>query len=421
MELQSKKTLVISSGFLLGIDALFIVAFILFEGGSTRIISSLITSVLLCVTLVFFLFYYGYSFRSQPGLSWLLIGIYLLANIMLCFPNPVVTDLSLYYIILLPIAGFLNLRFSLIMLFGFFATYALLEGRLTMTEILHVSYCLISCVLINGTRERKQPVQRILLGLILQLILLFLCINVKNIVISPYTEGFILLIITCVSILTVWMGIREQSLTTQEESIMDESLPDIPNVELQLTKVPVYEPSKPYGILYLVRKDSELLVQMKKKSGKSMERSQEIADFARHMAFRVGADCDLTYAIALYHDYGRIMQKENDVGASQINFLVETGFPETLAHSINQQNDGNELPTSLEALIVMISNNIVTMYHFIRKSEKNVSIRKLIENTFQMHLKKGTIRTSGISMSMYHKLRQEFINEFILLYQIEEE
>ena len=56
---------------------------------------------------------------------------------------------------------------------------------------------------------------------------------------------------------------------------------------------------------------------------------------------------------------------------------------------------------------------MITIYHYMLKNGTNIAVEKVIDSIFNLQLKKGNIMTMGISMSLYHKIKQEFINEFI--------
>jgi membrane-associated HD superfamily phosphohydrolase len=156
---------------------------------------------------------------------------------------------------------------------------------------------------------------------------------------------------------------------------------------------------------------------MKECSQKQFERCEELAVLSGRIAKKVGAKEELTYVAALYCDMSKILQ--NDITVTSEELARENDFPEELIKIIQEQTEKDALPSSMESAIVLITNNIITMYHFIMKNKKDVSMSKLIENTFQMHLKKGTIRSAGMSMSQYHKIRQEFYSEFKETYHIE--
>ena len=92
------------------------------------------------------------------------------------------------------------------------------------------------------------------------------------------------------------------------------------------------------------------------------------------------------------HEVGRLMG--SNLLEESLVLAKEYHLPASVISILKQHNYKNELPQSSEAVIVMLSDNIITMYHFMKKQEKEVSIVKLIDNTFHMHFNKGTVITS---------------------------
>ena len=53
------------------------------------------------------------------------------------------------------------------------------------------------------------------------------------------------------------------------------------------------------------------------------------------------------------------------------------------------------------------------MYEFMLKSGKEVTMPKLVDNTFQLHFNKGTIEEAEISIKDFNRLRQLFQTEMV--------
>lgn len=160
-----------------------------------------------------------------------------------------------------------------------------------------------------------------------------------------------------------------------------------------------------------ISEEFPLYVLMKEKYSKTFVHSKYVADLSRNIASAMEVNADLCYAGALYHEAAKFSKNGGSEGENQV--IRQYELPDKIAELIRQHNYKNTLPTSLEAVIVMISDNIITMYEFMLKSGKEVTMPKLVDNTFQLHFNKGTIEEAGISIKDFNRLRQLFQTEMV--------
>jgi membrane-associated HD superfamily phosphohydrolase len=109
------------------------------------------------------------------------------------------------------------------------------------------------------------------------------------------------------------------------------------------------------------------------------------------------------------------------VGKIYANNYIEEGlklaeayaFPNELKAILRQHNIKYEKPTSVEAAIVMLSDNVVSTIEYIGKSDNHkFTETQIIDNIFQMRLDKGTFDASGISIKDFKKLKEFYLTEF---------
>ena len=188
-----------------------------------------------------------------------------------------------------------------------------------------------------------------------------------------------------------------------DESIADNSA-GMTTAPVRKEEVPIDYSRFPFDLSYLVSEECEVAKRISAVAPRAFCRAKEIAGFARRVSVKFGANSDLVYAAALYHDIAKIY-----VSAPTADVML----PECLYLMIKRQNE-KQLPTSTEELIVLLSNHLLAIHHYMEKNASDISISKVIENIFNLQLKKGSIMSAGISMSLYHKMKQEFTNEFIV-------
>ncbi len=154
-----------------------------------------------------------------------------------------------------------------------------------------------------------------------------------------------------------------------------------------------------------------LLQRMSDYSEALFRHALRIGDLSRRAAKEIGADEALSFAGGLYHEMGKM------VGKNYIEeglFLAEEyGFPGELKAILREHNIKYEKPSSVEAVIVMLADNIVTTIEYIEKNDdRKFTEQKIIENIFRMRLDKGTFDSANIALKDYKKLKEFFVNDF---------
>jgi putative nucleotidyltransferase with HDIG domain len=161
----------------------------------------------------------------------------------------------------------------------------------------------------------------------------------------------------------------------------------------------------------LNEKDNALLIKLKEHSGSLYEHALRIGDLSYRAAKEIGADELLSKAGGLYHEIGKI--NSNNYIEEGIKIAEEYAFPKELIMILKQHNIKYEKPTSMEATIVMLSDNVVSTIEYIEKTGDNkFTSNKIIDNIFQMRMEKGTFDQSGLSIKDFKKLKDFYQKEF---------
>jgi hypothetical protein len=161
----------------------------------------------------------------------------------------------------------------------------------------------------------------------------------------------------------------------------------------------------------LVNPNNELLTQLRNYSEDLYEHAIMIGDISGRAARAIQADELLAKAGGLYHEIGKVR------GGSYIEdgiiIAEQYNFPDKLKSILRQHNIKYEKPTSVEAAIVMLTDNLVSTIDYIEKTKKYKYTRNgIIENIFQMRMEKGTFDESGLSVKDYKLLREFYQKEF---------
>lgn len=159
----------------------------------------------------------------------------------------------------------------------------------------------------------------------------------------------------------------------------------------------------------------ELLERLREYSEALHMHSSRIGELSEKAAHAVGGDALLAKAGGLYHEIGRITGEEDYIEAGT-RIGQEYGFPEELLAVMRQHSTGFELPKSIEAAVVMLSDCIISTSDYLAKNGKRdkISDRQLVTSIFHNRLDKGNLEQSGMTMEQLEALKKFYIeNTFV--------
>ncbi len=412
MNRKTGKAVGITAAILAAIFAASLFLLCLLDGniGGTLLYQA-ITSGVFCVFLIYLVIVHSDTVH-QPFPAYMVTGFYLIVSLILCFPNRYTDDFGIMYLIAIPIAVFYGFRYSLVAITAAYVFICFSTVGNSAIEIQHVIYVVIVCAAGSGIRKKGADIISAVTAMILQGIVLLLSVNLSAAAVSIVFTEVIVIILNSLTVFVVYRLVRLNELIPELSDVMemetDESIADnsagMTTAPVRKEEVPIDYSRFPFDLSYLVSEECEVAKRISAVAPRAFCRAKEIAGFARRVSVKFGANSDLVYAAALYHDIAKIY-----VSAPTADVML----PECLYLMIKRQNE-KQLPTSTEELIVLLSNHLLAIHHYMEKNASDISISKVIENIFNLQLKKGSIMSAGISMSLYHKMKQEFTNEFIV-------
>lgn len=189
----------------------------------------------------------------------------------------------------------------------------------------------------------------------------------------------------------------------ENQSISDDKVAD--NKELTiLTSECSYE--------LLCNLENELLQRLKDYSQELYLHGNLIGEISMRAAKLIGTNEMLAKAGGLYHEIGKINGAPNYIEEG-LKLAQEYSFPEELKSIIREHNINFNKTTSVEAAIVMLTDNIVSTIDYIEKTkDQRYTTDMMIDHIFQMRLDKGTFDASGLSLTDYKRLKEFFKEEF---------
>ncbi len=406
----------------------------------TRLISFLLVVLISDLCIIFYLGLKSKKVFQTKSAFWIITAVYGLTFFAICFPNTLSIHTSVFFIGAILLAYVIDVNLGLVYACIFFVFTCVLNREISLDVLFFFLISLLLSILV-------QTISGFLSVLLLELItgLLFLVFGLilysyqwsallNPVLIFSFSFYFVILLLSfflrqIISPLKedtethVNGTVQAQALTVKEESkVIDKKVSWVtaqgtPFITLQevtsstRTELPMEEDALAKSLEEILSPDFELLKRMKTESNRLYRHSKEVADLCSRVAEKTNSDSRLAYAGALYHEVGRLMG--SNLLEESLVLAKEYHLPASVISILKQHNYKNELPQSSEAVIVMLSDNIITMYHFMKKQEKEVSIVKLIDNTFHMHFNKGTIEASGMTINQFNQLRKAYLSELV--------
>lgn len=155
---------------------------------------------------------------------------------------------------------------------------------------------------------------------------------------------------------------------------------------------------------------SELLLQLKEHSKSAYVHSKLVAKMAGEAAEKIQANVSLVRAAALYHEIGKL--RDESVTEQTLLLLKEQNFPDEILEILRTyENKEKPVIKTKEAVILLLADKIISMYRFLRKTGKQTSPEKIVDQTITMQMLHGEWNESGLSIADCTVLRNYFIGQ----------
>lgn len=155
----------------------------------------------------------------------------------------------------------------------------------------------------------------------------------------------------------------------------------------------------------------DLLLQLKEKAKSDYYNAVHTAYLSDRVARLLEADSLLAKAGGYYHKIG-VLRAKSHVSKS-IEIGKENGFPSPLIQLISEYTGRYETPKTVEAVIVMLSDAIVStmLYMYEKDAEQKLDYDKIIEAVFKKKYESGILQDSGISLKDLHRMKEYYKSE----------
>ncbi|WFR59976.1 HDIG domain-containing protein [Anaerocolumna sp. AGMB13025] len=410
---------------IVGIVSVFIILFFGTVNGAAliTIIKLSVLSVVLISIIAFYILSQGEKIKELPNFYVIFTITYLVSICLIMFTKGS-TELTLWMAggLLTAMAFHMYLgylvTFNLILLAGFaggfqleFIIYLLILGTL---------YCLLSGYMI----KLATLVYSTVIILSLQLILIFIIHNfiLKNaLYITALYSLVSSLAVIGLSFLAYSLYKKKVFSSLDHEEQSTESIGIVNREDIKAVDrdgLNYQNSDLSYNLDEILDINFPLLLRLREYSTKVYKHSLLISDLSQRAAKAAGADELKAKAGGLYHEIGRITNKE--YVEEGIKLAEDYLLPDFIKDIIRQHNIKYDKPKSPEAAIVMIAISVIATKEYLEKTEVKssgdsqeetlVPIDKIVDNVFQMRLRRGSLDESGLTLKQYNDLKEFFLS-----------
>jgi len=160
--------------------------------------------------------------------------------------------------------------------------------------------------------------------------------------------------------------------------------------------------------------DAPLLKELEERFPKAYLHARRVALFASEVAEAMdGVDALLVKCAGFYHEIGKIRGNKTLDGTLLV--AKEEQFPERLIKVLQEHTLNGDKPTSKEAALVMLTDNICGMCEHLRKTQSGkILVAKVIDRAIHLRVTKGDFNLSGLKvkdLSVMQNTMEEVIKE----------
>lgn len=160
--------------------------------------------------------------------------------------------------------------------------------------------------------------------------------------------------------------------------------------------------------------EAPLLVELSERFPKAYLHARRVALFASEVAgYMDGVDELLVKCAGFYHEIGKIRGIKTLEGTLLI--AQEQCFPEQLIRVLREHTINGDKPTSKEAALVLLTDNICGMCEHLRKKQSGrILVAKVIDRAINLRVIKGDLNQSGLTvkdLSVMQNAMEEVIKE----------
>ncbi|MBO7401491.1 MAG: hypothetical protein J6U10_00715 [Lachnospiraceae bacterium] len=409
MEKAARKNIFVTAVLLTVIGAC--ITFLLYRFyESEKLLGPWTVSLMLLLSVVFLLYRKSERITEHPFFSWILVSAYLITGILLCFPNVYVSEYRLHYLVLVVVAGFIGLSFSLMMLLGTFLILLMTAG-LTLDAVLIALLTLITMLNVASEREKNDLFRQTIGVFAVEAVMVLLTGKFLNST-DTLLKGFMIILLYFILSMIVFL-IRSNNVLVW--SAFNYSMFDEEEKPAELVPEEEKEILREYTIAELCSLETAYYKKLKARFPKTCDRDTKTGAYARKVAGYAGADIELVQCACTYRNLTKLCTENTD----KESFIKGLMIPERLKTVIIRENTQDFRPSDFEEIIAYAAHETVSAYLYLKKQRTEVDVREIVESVCTLLLRKGIVRDCLLSMSLFHRMKQGLCDYFAEFFEAE--
>lgn len=191
----------------------------------------------------------------------------------------------------------------------------------------------------------------------------------------------------------------------ENKEVMKEEAVWMPQLSMQETAASENDTELNAQLEALCAEEAPLLTQLSKRYAGAYLHANRVALLASEIAERLdGVNALLVKCGGFYHEIGRLRGKntlENTLAVAE-----QEGFPAALKAVLREHTVTGDKPTSKEAAVVLLTDNICSMCEYLRKTQKGkILVVKVIDKALNLRITKEDLSISGLTVKEFSIIR----------------
>ena len=207
---------------------------------------------------------------------------------------------------------------------------------------------------------------------------------------------------------------EEEGYHFMTEEFLQDSMTDFTESEPVVAEMAAFEEDITEQLEQLCLPEAPLLKELSQRFPKAFLHARRVAFFASEVAeYMDGVDELLVKCAGFYHEIGKLRGDKTLEGT--LSVAKEQQFPNRLIQVLREHTINGDKPTSKEAALVMLTDNICGMCEHLRKTQTGrILVAKVIDRAINLRVTKGDLNQSGLTVkdiSVMQNTMEEVIKE----------
>ncbi len=187
---------------------------------------------------------------------------------------------------------------------------------------------------------------------------------------------------------------------------------DVKEASIEAIRSEINKKQRESKLDLILDENYKLLTLMKESNITLYEHSLYLSKLSCEIAELIGGNVPIVKAGALYHEVGKLYSKEYI--QESVNTAIINEFPREVTDIIRQYSLTIEVPKSVEAAIIMLTDSAISTIEYVksRTDKKAAPMNRIIDSVLNARISQNALDESGLNMEQLKTIRGFLIEEF---------